>query len=82
MKKILLKNINPDVAQIVSMLWLIIVLVVGMLAFEAYKVQIVAFCETHGSGVILLAFLVYAAIGSYPWMRVYPNCPKKEKQNG
>lgn len=82
MKKILLKNINPDVAQIVSFLWLISVLVVGMLAFEAYKVQIVAFSETHGSGVILLAFLVYAAIGSYPWMRVYPSHPKKEKPNG
>lgn len=82
MKKILFKNINPDVAQIVSMFWLISVLVVGMLAFEAYKVQVVAFCETHGSGVILLAFLAYAVIGSYPWMRVYPSRPrKKEKAN-
>ena len=82
MKKILLKNINPDVAQIVSMFWVITVLATGMLAFEAYKAQITAFCETHGSGAILLGFLVYAVIGSYPWMRAYPSRPrKKEKAN-
>lgn len=81
MKKFLLKNINTDIAQIVSLFWLISILAVGMLALEAFKVQVIAFCETHNFVVVLLVFFAYAAIGGYPWMRIYPSHHHKKETN-
>lgn len=78
MKKILLKNIHPDITQIISMFWLIEILVVGMLEFEAYKEQIATYLETYCGIKAIVALCVYTAIASWPMLRMYPTKPKNK----
>ena len=71
MKKILLKNVHPDIVFVVAMIWSMGNLFLSMAAFHAYQETVDAACESLGPVLSIAALFLWATILSWPWMRMF-----------
>ena len=69
MKKFLLKEISPDLAQILSMYYIVEVLIVTIMLLSAYRCAFEAFLVRTSTATILLTLLGYSLLASWPLLR-------------
>ena len=73
MKKVLLKAIPIEWAQAISLAWLILFTLVAFLFADAFKMQIIEFCEPDYGLRWILIMMIYALFACWPWFRIFPS---------